>query len=171
LDSVKTTLMKNLVLKIMKYKLIISDYGETLVNTGEDAKQANLDAIRTFQNQGGIFSIATGREWPSIKRKINKWNLKEFQSIPIICCYGSLIILSDSNQIICDNPIELSFVKELVGMLSTNDIPHALVTRNETLVKLHTDISKYSWKQYGNQKKFNTGNEIFEYLNIHKDKV
>ena len=40
--------------------LLATDLDGTLVLNGEISKE-NVDAIRTFQNDGGLFTVATGR--------------------------------------------------------------------------------------------------------------
>ena len=41
--------------------LIATDLDGTLINRDGAIPQRNLDAIRTFQDEGGLFTIATGR--------------------------------------------------------------------------------------------------------------
>lgn len=89
----------------MKYKLIISDYGETIVHSGDKIGIENVEAIRKYQQCGGVFSLATGREWQSIKRKILKSKLISIKEILISCCYGSIILTSVSEQIIFEAAI------------------------------------------------------------------
>ncbi len=43
--------------------LLASDFDRTLTDYQGQIPQANLDAIQTFQNLGGVFTIATGRSW------------------------------------------------------------------------------------------------------------
>ena len=40
--------------------------------SGDKCRHRKRQAIRMFQQHGGLFSIATGREWQSIKRKNSK---------------------------------------------------------------------------------------------------
>ena len=148
----------------MRYKLIISDYGETIVHTGEDIHNENIKAIKDYQNKCGLFSIATGREWPSIKRKLNKNVIITLASMPIICCYGSLIVISKEERVIFDKSINLDIIIDLVHFFSTNNIPYSLVTMHKTLLRIIFDVSLYVWKKFYNQVKFNSYEEFLIFL-------
>ncbi len=61
----------------MKYKLFISDYDGTLgVAPKNDIDPETLEAIRAFQNKGGIFAVCSGRETSSITRICRESGLK-----------------------------------------------------------------------------------------------
>lgn len=136
-----------------KYKLIIADYGETMVNTGEEIRIENVKAIKKYQEAGGYFSIATGREWSSIRRKIASSKLMQLDEMMIICCYGSLIISSKTNKIIYEVPLSENLVIDSINYLSVseNNIPFSLVSKDNTLIKHNVDVSSYRWKQYNNK--------------------
>lgn len=152
---------------MMKYKLIISDYGETIVKTGNNVDPKNIDAINNYQKLGGIFSIATGREWPSINNKLNKEGVAHLDNMPIICCYGAIVIESKTKKIISDIRIREGIVVKAIEFLSEMQIPYGVVTRDKTLIKSDIDVSSYRWKQYGNLQLFNNDDEIIYYIKKH----
>ena len=168
---VKNILMPNTVLKMMRYKLVISDYGETLVHTGEDINQINIDAIKEYQLNGGVFSIATGREWPSIRRKLNKRDLINLNEMIITCCYGALIISSKKEEVLFDFSLDSRFIIRLISFMSENDVKYSIVTKDKTLVKKEIDLNNYVWKQYDNQMVFNDDVSLIDYLIKNEDKV
>lgn len=140
---VENILMPNIVLKMMKYKLVISDYGETLVHTNEDINPINIDAIKEYQIKGGIFSIATGREWPSIRRKLNKRDLVNLDDMIITCYYGALIISSKNEKVLCDFPLDLKLTIELINFMSEKNISYSIVIKDKTLVKKEVNLKNY----------------------------
>ena len=60
--------------KFAKY-LLVSDFDRTLTDHKGDIPQANLDAIRYFMDEGGAFTISTGRSLPMARYR--------FQDIPM----------------------------------------------------------------------------------------
>lgn len=154
--------MRSLVLKTMKYKLILSDYGETLVHTGEDIHFKNKEAIHKYTSDGGTFVIATGREWPSIKRKMIKEDLMD-SNILIVCMYGALIISSKSEIILSKHIINNEVVIKIIKFLNGN-YHYSIVTKDQTLILSGTDVSRLVWKQYNNQMRFNDEQELIEYI-------
>ena len=52
----------------MQYKLLASDYDNTLVPFGEKRPRPAVEAaVRKMQAAGGKFVLSTGRAWPAIK--------------------------------------------------------------------------------------------------------
>ena len=155
----------------MKYKLIISDYGETLVHSGEKVSTQNVEAIRKFQQHGGLFSIATGREWQSIKRKIQKSELNSLQEMLITCCYGSMIISSISEKVIFDAPLYLDLVKNLTNFFSKNNIEYSLMTKDKTLIEKSIDITEYKWKKTKDILLFNDSEDVIQHISNNSEKI
>lgn len=155
----------------MKYKLIISDYGETLVHSGDKVSTQNVEAIRMFQQHGGLFSIATGREWQSIKRKIQKSDLSSLQEILITCCYGSMIISSISEKVIFDAPLNLDLVKDLENFLLKNKIEYSLVTKDKTLIEKSIDISEYKWKKPKDILLFDNLEDLIQHVSKNNERI
>ena len=49
--------------------LFASDYDHTLTGTDNVLRQKNLDAIRYFMSEGGIFTVASGRSIPLFRKR------------------------------------------------------------------------------------------------------
>src|SRR5690554_5130282 len=67
--------------------LIITDLDGTLLNSQHSISDFNLQQIERYQQQGGLFTIATGRINRSVEQYIKKLNL----TIPIITYNGAQI--------------------------------------------------------------------------------
>lgn len=59
----------------MKGHLLVSDYDGTFY-TGNDKITLNIEAIREFRENGGIFLLNTGRSFSSIKGEIRKFKIE-----------------------------------------------------------------------------------------------
>ena len=158
--------MKSLVSKTMKYKMLVADFGETLVHTNSDVEPQNIDAICTYQNAGGIFALTTGREWPSIKRKIFSQSFQNIQDLPVICCYGSIIAYCKTSRVLFSQPINRKLVIDIINVLENNQMIYAVVSMDFTITKLTTDLSTLIWKQYGNQIKVQSLEDIIQFIEV-----
>ena len=67
--------------------LICSDIDGTLVDSKSCISQENAEAIRWFQEEGGYFTVATGRA----PRYITKYQDSFVSNAPIIACNGSYL--------------------------------------------------------------------------------
>lgn len=94
--------------------LIMSDFDRTLCNSGV-IPAANSEAIRHFQNEGGIFSLSSGR-WPEF---IVLW--KEFFVPNGICAMmnGNILCSSDGKTVYFEETMDrissLEFVKTVMN--------------------------------------------------------
>lgn len=67
--------------------LLVSDLDGTLLDDNKQVPQANLDAIRYFQREGGIFSLATGRTYETSRIFYQMAGA----NAPIVCFNGSAL--------------------------------------------------------------------------------
>jgi|SRR5690554_3492251 len=156
---------------MMRYKLIIADYGETLVHTGEKISVKNIEAIKKFQKFGGLFSIATGREWPSIRRKIQTSDLNFLDEMLISSCYGAIILSSTTEEIIFDAPLKIDIIKDLIYFFTNSNIKYSLVSKDKTFIFSGFDVLSYKWKKNEDLLLFNDLNKILEYVENHDEKL
>lgn len=68
-------------------KLIVSDLDGTLLSPDHRLRDDVLGAIRSFQLQGGYFTIATGRPLLTARRTIERLGIE----LPVILCNGAVI--------------------------------------------------------------------------------
>ena len=71
----------------MKYQMIVSDFDWTLGKSPNQIPEPTKQAIKQFQDKGGVFVIVTGRTYFSIKEICKFHNITG----PIACCQGSYI--------------------------------------------------------------------------------
>ena len=75
--------------KLFQNYLIVSDLDGTFFGPKATILENNLEAIHYFQENGGVFTIATGRDYPILKQVLP--NAKEFITGPAILCNGAYL--------------------------------------------------------------------------------
>ena len=61
--------------KIFDGYTLVSDMDGTLINSNKEISKENLDAIKYFVNNGGKFTVATGRMVASVECFLDRLNL------------------------------------------------------------------------------------------------
>ena len=119
-------------------KLLVSDYDGTL-NPYIGDIQSNLNEIKKFCDRGNMFMISTGRSFESIKKEINKHNIK----YDYLSCNDGNLLLDKHNQLVYSTNISndidkaLSMLKIMFANISLkpviyndNILEYELVTDN-----------------------------------------
>ena len=88
-------------------KLLVSDYDGTLK---PDIKNLmiNIEAINEFRKKGNHFSIATGRDYYSIKKEIDKYNIK----YDYLITNDGALTLDGNDNVLSAEIIEEEIIKE-----------------------------------------------------------
>ena len=76
--------------------IIVSDMDGTLLNSKGKLSDENINAIKYFVNNGGKFTLATGRMLPSVKRHVNKINV----NLPVIIYNGVKVYDCNNDEVI-----------------------------------------------------------------------
>lgn len=94
-------------------KLLVSDYDGTLK---PDIKNlmVNIEAINEFRKKGNHFSIATGRDYYSIKKEIDKYNIK----YDYLITNDGALTLDGNDNVLSAEIIEEEIIKELRKILN-----------------------------------------------------
>lgn len=97
----------------MKYKLVVSDLDGTLLGNDGNVSAGTKELIQSYQRQGGIFTVATGRMEDAVKPHLNRLNVAG----PAILYNGAKIIDMDQNHIIFEAFLEYEVAKEALKLL------------------------------------------------------
>ena len=97
-------------MKIFEGCLLVSDLDGSFFGSGTSLPQRNLDAVRYFMDNGGLFTIATGRSITAAK-KIAKDIPK---NVPAILFNGAMLYDFASDRVLYDVGIETPNAKNLV---------------------------------------------------------
>ena len=87
--------------------LLTVDYDRTTTDTNGQIPQRNLDAIAYFMENGGAFTVNTGRSLPQSADVLQKVPM----NVPFLCYNGGLTI--QDGKILAQCPIELPLVETL----------------------------------------------------------
>ena len=111
--------------------LICSDLDGTLRNSKGEISKENIDAINYFIENGGKFSLSTGRS-PHYAKKLEESGL--YCNAPIISLNGSMIYDIQKEKILYQNPMDydkISDVKEFLleyGSYLNETVYHSIDT-------------------------------------------
>jgi Cof subfamily protein (haloacid dehalogenase superfamily) len=121
--------------------MIYSDMDGTLLSSwskGPVISKRNEEAIRYFIKQGGLFSIATGRNMKNGPTYLENYPIQ----LPMVLVNGALIYDSFNQSIIRKITIDKSFVKEaLEYFVQSNRIAVVISDINEVYHVIHPSIS------------------------------
>lgn len=81
--------------------LLASDFDRTLTDPSGRVPQTNLDAIRSFMEQGGRFTVATGRSVPMFRCKLPLYTA----NAPTILYNGAVCYDFDGERVVFGSPL------------------------------------------------------------------
>ena len=86
----------------MQYKILASDYDNTLVPFGENQpRPAMVKAVKKLQAAGGKFVLSTGRSWSAINRKGQLGGIRFDYAIT---CNGACVV-DKNGAIVAEHPM------------------------------------------------------------------
>ncbi len=77
---------------ILKYKLVLSDYDDTLTLSDGTVTPRTLAAIKAYRAAGGIFVLNTGRSYASVKKLLPALYGEPAPKVPVICYQGGMTV-------------------------------------------------------------------------------
>lgn len=124
-------------------KFIFSDLDGTLLTDNKDIPENNIEAIKEFQKQGGVFSIATGRCLNSIKQNVKGITFNG----PAILFNGCVIYDFINDTILWKKSLNQSISKKIIDFVLQNE------KYNKTGVLIYTIDGLYSLRDNESVKK------------------
>lgn len=81
--------------------ILVSDFDQTMTDYESRIPQANLDAIRYFMAEGGIFTLATGRSLP-----MSRYRFRDVPvNAPLIVCNGAACFDPVTEEVLFCHPL------------------------------------------------------------------
>ncbi len=80
----------------MKYKLIVADFDDTILNSNLEYSQYFVDTVKRYVDKGGLFHIATGRMTSAIIDDARAMGLKG----DLLTFQGAIVIDVDSGEVV-----------------------------------------------------------------------
>jgi len=101
----------------MKYKLVAVDLDGTLLGPDKKISKETTALIQQKASQGVVFTIATGRFYPSALPYARQLGL----DVPIITYNGAMIKASKSEQVYHHLTLDLNLAKQAIGLISPRE--------------------------------------------------
>lgn len=119
--------------------ILACDMDGTLLDDNHQIPKRNLDALHYFAEQGGLFSIATGRNPAAAEAYFEKLPINTFYCL----LNGSLIYNQERELVYCNNLKDS--VKELIefSLLNNSQIGCEILCTNQILIRKMSDVTKY----------------------------
>ncbi len=122
--------------------IIVSDIDGTFLGRGSRMVPENLAAISYFQREGGLFTIATGREIMNIPSVVPC--VRELCNAPVIACNGACIWDAVRDEIIHEEFLpepEIEGIADAARLLCP-DIPMRISVRGEFWTEMLGEMTK-----------------------------
>ena len=104
----------------MQYKILASDYDNTLVPFGENQpRPAMVKAVKKLQAAGGKFVLSTGRAWSAINRKGQLGGIRFDYAIT---CNGACVV-DKNGAIVAEHPMTSEEMYALVDFCEDYNYP------------------------------------------------
>jgi HAD superfamily hydrolase (TIGR01484 family) len=86
--------------------LILSDIDGTITNDRGAFTEENAAAIRYFQSEGGLFTLATGRQL----KWVNDWSASFVPNTYVSCINGAYLCSPDGSEVLFSRPMDDDFI-------------------------------------------------------------
>lgn len=164
----------------MKYKMIVSDFDDTLLRSDDTIGERTTAAIKKYVQAGGVFTISTGRMHKSILQRLPELGLDQI-SIPLMSFQGAMIVDSLSGEEILSQEISKDILYKIAVECEKLGVYYQIYSFTELFVEkvndlntLYADKVKVELTEVGNLIEFikNTNQKLIKLLIVEeKDKI
>lgn len=128
----------------MKYKMIVSDLDETLLNSDRKVAARNVEAIKRVRELGVKFVPATGRGYISIRGTLEEIGLRDMENEYVISFNGGAITENKGERLLYFQGISFEKAEELFSRGLSYDVCMHVYTKDKVYVyRLNQDESDY----------------------------
>lgn len=103
-----------------KYKLVLSDYDDTLTLPDGTITSRTTAAVKAYREAGGIFVVCTGRSYASAKKLLPKVYGEQNPDVPVICFQGGYVAYRD--EILLRKSMDKSDLVRLIGEFEPQNV-------------------------------------------------
>ncbi len=121
----------------MKYKLIVSDFDDTLVDDGQVISESTIRAIKEYEARGGKFVLCTGRMISSIIPHAKKLGLHG----DVIGYQGAVVADIDSGEFKVEHAIPIEKAMDVALFLEDRGLYYQLYQDDTFVIKEENDYS------------------------------
>ncbi len=98
--------------------ILVTDLDGTFLGADGQVPERNLQALEKFQQEGGLFTISTGRMMIDLLRAVP--NAEALCNAPLITCNGAMLFDIHNRKIIAEHPLNGEDVMELMRYVRTH---------------------------------------------------
>ena len=120
------------------YKLIVSDFDDTLLRSDKTLSEHTVNVIKSLKKYNIPFTFCSGRMYDSLKRYVKELEIE----IPVISYNGAWIIDPVSGETINHWDIDLPLAKELITQLEGMNLYIQAYMDDKMYCREITDITK-----------------------------
>lgn len=99
-------------MKVYEGMIIVTDLDGTFLGRGERVPERNLEAVATFVENGGRFTVSTGRMMVDLDRALP--DAVHLCNAPLMTCNGALIYDAVKQRILSEHPMNRTDTLELL---------------------------------------------------------
>ena len=124
----------------MKYKLVVSDYDDTLLPQGGKISKYTIDVIKEYVRRGGLFVISSGRATNAVKKLLDENDINFGYALAY---NGSYVCDLKNNEIISEIAIENAAASEVIREMENDGLSPQTYYGNDVFVEkenLFTDL-------------------------------
>lgn len=122
--------------------LICTDLDGTFVNKKSELIEKNLKAVEKFMENGGLFTVSTGRAASYLKEKYgDRLKINTY----LICVNGTMLCDRDSGEILYSNVLNKKAIADVSGFLNMVEVTHFYTEKGayDTLEEIPEEESLY----------------------------
>ena len=131
----------------MKYKLIVSDFDDTIVDDSQYISESTINAIRDYEQRGGKFVFCTGRMISAIIPHARKMGLKG----DIIGYQGAVVADIESGAFLIEHAIPNDKAIDVAEYLEAKGLYYQLYQNDTFVIEKENDYSnlyrKFTFKE------------------------
>lgn len=143
----------------MKYKLIVSDFDDTLVDDSQYISESTIKAISDYEKRGGKFVLCTGRMISAIIPHAKKMGLKG----DIVGYQGAVVADIESGKFIVEHAISFDKAIKVAKYLEEKGLYYQLYQDDTFVIEKENEYSKL-YRKFTFKEPIVVGESLLSYM-------
>jgi Cof subfamily protein (haloacid dehalogenase superfamily) len=139
----------------------VCDFDDTLAHTDHTVSKRAVEAINAYIEAGGVFTIATGRMFASVRQEVKNYKIN-LDAVPIISYQGAMIAMPDG-RVLRHIKIEKNLSLELLKELEDNGLYCQIFSEDKLYCRKKIDAVR-RYEEVGKVKAIETGIPLSEFF-------
>lgn len=143
----------------MTYKLIVSDFDDTIVDDSQAISESTINAIRDYEERGGKFVLCTGRMISAIIPHAKKMGLKG----DIVGYQGAVIADIESGKFLVEHAIPYEKAVKVSSYLEERGLYYQLYQDDTFVIEKETKYSQL-YRKFTFKEPIIVGESLYDYI-------